>query len=107
MLTYGACATTPAGKLDPKVTNALGYLGASYLRSLEVADIEKAGWMPWRRLSAARRASFCGRANPTADEAGADGKEIINPRVSGLFGEGASISNLGLIAPLLRQPHGR
>jgi hypothetical protein len=81
--------------------NALGYLGASYLRSLEVADIEKADRMPWRRLSAARRASFCGRANPRADEAGADGKEIINSRASGIFGEEASISNLGLMAPLL------
>src|SRR5260370_2260638 len=29
-----------AGKLDPRVANALGYLGASYLRALEVADIE-------------------------------------------------------------------
>jgi hypothetical protein len=30
-----------AGKLDPRVANALGYLGASYLRALEVSDIEK------------------------------------------------------------------
>jgi hypothetical protein len=30
-----------AGKLDPKVANALGYLGASLLRALEVADIEQ------------------------------------------------------------------
>jgi hypothetical protein len=29
-----------SGKLDPRVANALGYLGASYLRALEVADIE-------------------------------------------------------------------
>src|SRR5258707_3970283 len=29
-----------AGKLDPRVANALGYLGASYLRALEVSDIE-------------------------------------------------------------------
>jgi len=28
------------GKMDPKVANALGYLGASYLRALELADIE-------------------------------------------------------------------
>jgi hypothetical protein len=28
------------GKMDPKVANALGYLGASYLRALEVADFE-------------------------------------------------------------------
>jgi len=28
------------GKMDPKVANALGYLGASYLRALEPADIE-------------------------------------------------------------------
>jgi hypothetical protein len=28
------------GKMDPKVANALGYVGASYLRALEVADIE-------------------------------------------------------------------
>jgi hypothetical protein len=30
-----------AGKLDPKVANALGYLGASLLRALEVADVER------------------------------------------------------------------
>jgi hypothetical protein len=29
-----------AGKLDPRIANALGYLGASYLRALEVSDIE-------------------------------------------------------------------
>jgi hypothetical protein len=29
-----------AGKLDPKVANALGYLGTSYLRALELSDIE-------------------------------------------------------------------
>jgi len=29
-----------AGKLDPRVANALGYLGASYLRALEVSDVE-------------------------------------------------------------------
>jgi hypothetical protein len=29
-----------AGKLDPRIANALGYLGASYLRALEVADVE-------------------------------------------------------------------
>jgi len=31
---------TRSGKLDPRVANALGYLGASYLRALEVADFE-------------------------------------------------------------------
>lgn len=30
-----------AGKLDPRIANALGYLGASFLRALEVSDIEK------------------------------------------------------------------
>lgn len=30
-----------SGKLDPRIANALGYLGASYLRALEVSDIEK------------------------------------------------------------------
>jgi hypothetical protein len=30
-----------AGKLDPKVANALGYLGTSLLRALEVADVER------------------------------------------------------------------
>ena len=30
-----------AGKLDPKVANALGYLGTSLLRALEIADIEQ------------------------------------------------------------------
>ena len=30
-----------AGKLDSRIANALGYLGASYLRALEVSDIEK------------------------------------------------------------------
>lgn len=29
-----------AGKLDPRVANALGYLGTSYLRALEVSDVE-------------------------------------------------------------------
>jgi hypothetical protein len=28
------------GKVDPKMANALGYIGAGYLRALEVADIE-------------------------------------------------------------------
>ncbi len=28
------------GKLDPRVANALGYLGASYLRALEASDVE-------------------------------------------------------------------
>jgi hypothetical protein len=28
-------------RLDPKIANALGYLGTSYLRALEVSDIEK------------------------------------------------------------------
>jgi hypothetical protein len=31
---------TRSGNLDPRVANALGYLGASYLRALEVSDIE-------------------------------------------------------------------
>lgn len=30
-----------AGKLDPKLANALGYLGTSLLRALEVADVER------------------------------------------------------------------
>lgn len=29
-----------AGKLDPRIANALGYLGGSYLRALEVSEIE-------------------------------------------------------------------
>jgi hypothetical protein len=29
-----------SGKLDPRLANALGYLGASYLRALEVSSIE-------------------------------------------------------------------
>jgi hypothetical protein len=29
-----------AGKLDPRVANALGYLGESYLRALEVSEVE-------------------------------------------------------------------
>ena len=29
-----------AGKQDPRIANALGYLGASYLGALEVADLE-------------------------------------------------------------------
>src|ERR1700682_5238655 len=29
-----------AGKMDPKMANALGYIGASYLRAIEVADLE-------------------------------------------------------------------
>jgi hypothetical protein len=28
------------GRMDPKMANALGYIGASYLRALEVADVE-------------------------------------------------------------------
>jgi hypothetical protein len=27
--------------LDPRIANALGYLGTSYLRALEVSDIQK------------------------------------------------------------------
>jgi hypothetical protein len=30
-----------SGRLDPKIANALGYLGTSYLRALEVSDIQK------------------------------------------------------------------
>jgi hypothetical protein len=30
-----------AGKLDPKVANALGFLGAGFLRALEAADTER------------------------------------------------------------------
>ncbi|HEY6252899.1 MAG TPA: hypothetical protein VI685_23315 [Candidatus Angelobacter sp.] len=30
-----------AGKLDPKIANVLGYLGASYLRALEMSDLEE------------------------------------------------------------------
>jgi hypothetical protein len=29
------------GKLDPKIANALGYLGASYLRAVEVSDVQE------------------------------------------------------------------
>lgn len=29
------------GNLDPRIANALGYLGASFLRAIEVSDIEK------------------------------------------------------------------
>jgi hypothetical protein len=29
-----------SGKMDPRIANALGYLGASYLRALEAADLE-------------------------------------------------------------------
>jgi len=28
------------GKMDPKMANALGYIGASYLRAIEVSDLE-------------------------------------------------------------------
>jgi hypothetical protein len=30
-----------SGTLEPKIANALGYLGASYLRAIEVSDIER------------------------------------------------------------------
>jgi hypothetical protein len=30
-----------SGRLDPKIANALGYLGASYLRAVEVSDIQE------------------------------------------------------------------
>lgn len=30
-----------AGKLDPKLANSISYLGAGFLRALEVADLEK------------------------------------------------------------------
>src|SRR5260370_3957449 len=33
----------------------------------------------------------CGRSERRADKAGADGKEIINSRTSGTFGEGTSV----------------
>ena len=29
-----------AGKLDPRIATAVGYLGSSYLRALEVSDVE-------------------------------------------------------------------
>jgi hypothetical protein len=29
-----------SGRLDPKIANALGYLGASYLRAVEVSDVQ-------------------------------------------------------------------
>jgi hypothetical protein len=29
-----------AGKLDPRIATAVGYLGASFLRALEVSDVE-------------------------------------------------------------------
>jgi hypothetical protein len=35
-----------AGKLDPKIANELGYLGASYLRALEVSEIETCLFAP-------------------------------------------------------------
>ena len=28
------------GRMDPKMANALGYIGASYLRAIEVSDLE-------------------------------------------------------------------
>ena len=30
-----------SGRLDPKIANALGYLGASYLRAVEVSDVQE------------------------------------------------------------------
>ena len=45
-----------AGKLDPRVANALGYLGASYLRALEVSEVES-------RLSALETAQLTQERN--------------------------------------------
>ncbi|HKH97513.1 MAG TPA: hypothetical protein VJ999_00275 [Candidatus Sulfotelmatobacter sp.] len=66
-----------AGKLDPRIANALGYLGASYLRALEVSDIEK-------RLDAleatqqAHESAFLQSSPPDSEQArgGINGEQI-------------------------------
>jgi hypothetical protein len=41
-----------SGKLDPKLANSISYLGAGFLRALEVSDLE-------RRLKALERSQKC------------------------------------------------
>jgi len=36
-----AMAAIRAGKMDPKLATALGYLGSSLLKAIEVADLEQ------------------------------------------------------------------
>jgi hypothetical protein len=30
-----------SGKMDPKIANALGYLGASYIKAIEVSEVQQ------------------------------------------------------------------
>jgi hypothetical protein len=30
-----------SGKMDPKIANALGYLGASYMKAIEVSEVQE------------------------------------------------------------------
>jgi hypothetical protein len=55
-----------SGRLDPKIANALGYLGASYLRALEVSDIESR----MDALEAAQRAERRMILQSTANQGG-------------------------------------
>ncbi len=45
------------GKMDPKLANAVGYVGASYLRALEVSDVEARLEKLERYLEESRRES--------------------------------------------------
>jgi hypothetical protein len=45
------------GKMDPKLANAVGYVGASYLRALEVSDVETRLEKLERYLEESRRES--------------------------------------------------
>jgi hypothetical protein len=58
-----------AGKLDPKIANALGYLGTSYLRALEMSDLENL----LEKLSAAMSREEYGKA-PAQDSATGAGR---------------------------------
>jgi hypothetical protein len=66
-----------AGKLDPKIANALGYLGASYLRALEMSDLEEL----LEKLSVAMSREEYGnaRAQDSATAAGRSEEGIPKP----------------------------
>jgi hypothetical protein len=53
----GAAAEIRTGKMDPKLANVVGYVGTSYLRALEVSDVETRLEKLERYLEESRRES--------------------------------------------------
>ncbi|MFZ0321592.1 MAG: hypothetical protein WAL56_20880 [Candidatus Sulfotelmatobacter sp.] len=60
-----------AGKLDPKIANALGYIGVSYLRALEVSDVQERLAALETRQRAEERAFF--QSSPQEPQTGGKG----------------------------------